>query len=148
MFKTHTCGELRAEHTGKTVQLAGWVHRRRDHGGVIFIDLRDRYGLTQIVINPSNVAADNFKISESLRSEFVVQVEGKVSERPEGMHNPKMLTGDIELMVEKLTVLNPAKTPPRPRRDPARTRRHLPLSVLAGTVRTRKNGFRAALSGD
>ena len=112
MFKTHTCGELRAEHTGKTVQLAGWVHRRRDHGGVIFIDLRDRYGLTQIVINPSNVAADNFKISESLRSEFVVQVEGKVSERPEGMHNPKMLTGDIELMVEKLTVLNPAKTPP------------------------------------
>ena len=112
MFKTHTCGELRAEHTGKTVQLAGWVHWRRDHGGVIFIDLRDRYGLTQIVINPSNVAADNFKISESLRSEFVVQVEGKVSERPEGMHNPKMLTGDIELMVEKLTVLNPAKTPP------------------------------------
>jgi len=112
MFKTHTCGELRAEHTGKTVQLAGWVHRRRDHGGVIFIDLRDRYGLTQIVINPTHVAAEQFKISESLRSEFVVQVEGKVSDRPEGMHNPKMPTGDIEVMVEKLTVLNPAKTPP------------------------------------
>ena len=112
MFKTHTCGELRAEHTGKTVQLAGWVLRRRDHGGVIFIDLRDRYGLTQIVINPGNVAADQFKVGESLRSEFVVQVEGKVSARPDGMHNPKMPTGDIELMVEKLTVLNPAKTPP------------------------------------
>ncbi len=92
--------------------LAGWVHRRRDHGGVIFIDLRDRFGLTQIVINPENVDPDSFKRGESLRSEFVVQVTGLVNARPEGMANPKMATGEIEVMVSKLEILNPAKTPP------------------------------------
>jgi aspartyl-tRNA synthetase len=112
MFKTHTCGELRAEDASKTVTLAGWVHRRRDHGGVIFIDLRDRYGLTQITINPSNVNADDFKRAESLRSEFVVQVTGKVENRPTGMTNPNLATGEIELMVTNVNVLNPAKTPP------------------------------------
>lgn len=112
MFKTHTCGELRAEDAGKTVTLAGWVHRRRDHGGVIFIDLRDRYGLTQITINPGNVTADDFKRAESLRSEFVVQVTGKVELRPTGMTNPNLATGEIELMVTNVNVLNPAKTPP------------------------------------
>jgi aspartyl-tRNA synthetase len=112
MFKTHTCGQLRKEHAGQTVTLAGWVHRRRDHGGVIFLDLRDRFGLTQIVINPTGVAQDAFKQAESLRSEFVVQVIGSVSIRPDGMQNAKMETGDIELMVTALTILNPAKTPP------------------------------------
>ncbi|BCX03575.1 MAG: aspartate--tRNA(Asp/Asn) ligase [Candidatus Roseilinea sp.] len=113
MFKTHTCGELRQEHVGQTVKLAGWVHRRRDHGGVIFIDLRDRFGLTQIVINPANVrSAEVFKLAESLRNEYVIQVEGQVTLRPEGMANPKMPTGAIEVMVSQLTLLNPAKTPP------------------------------------
>jgi aspartyl-tRNA synthetase len=112
MYKTHTCGELRAERVGQAVKLAGWVHRRRDHGGVIFIDLRDRFGLTQIVINPVNVSPDQFKLGESLRSEYVIQVEGKVAHRPEGMTNLKMATGEIEVMVSTLNVLNPAKTPP------------------------------------
>jgi aspartyl-tRNA synthetase len=112
MFKTKTCGELRETDAGQTVTLAGWVHRRRDHGGVIFIDLRDRFGLTQIVINPGNVSADVFAVAESLRNEYVAQVVGTVSPRPEGMHNPKMATGDIEVMVQQLTVLNAAKTPP------------------------------------
>jgi aspartyl-tRNA synthetase len=112
MFKTHTCGELRQSHVGQTITLAGWVHRRRDHGGVIFIDLRDRFGLTQIVINPSGVDAEAFKRGESLRNEFVVQVTGAVHARPAGMANPKMSTGDIEVMVSDLQILNPAKTPP------------------------------------
>jgi aspartyl-tRNA synthetase len=112
MYKTHTCGELRAQNIGQTVELAGWLHRRRDHGGVIFIDLRDRLGLTQIVINPANVSADQFKLGESLRSEYVIQIEGKVAHRPEGMTNPKMATGEIEVMVSRLNVLNPAKTTP------------------------------------
>jgi aspartyl-tRNA synthetase len=112
MFKTNTCGELRSEHVGQHTTLAGWVHRRRDHGGVIFIDLRDRFGLTQIVINPANVSPETFSAAESLRNEFVVQVKGEVSSRPEGMHNPKMATGDIEVMVKDLAILNPAKTPP------------------------------------
>jgi aspartyl-tRNA synthetase len=112
MYKTHTCGELRSEHVGQTVKLAGWVHRRRDHGGVIFIDLRDRFGLTQIVINPANVSADQFKLGESLRSEYVIQIEGVVTHRPAGMANPKMATGEVEVMVSRLVVLNSAKTPP------------------------------------
>jgi aspartyl-tRNA synthetase len=112
MFKTHTCGELRGSHAGQTVTLAGWVHRRRDHGGVIFIDLRDRFGLTQVVINPTHVAGDVFKLGESLRSEFVLQVTGNVEMRPAGMENPKMPTGSIEVMVNEMQILNPAKTPP------------------------------------
>ncbi len=112
MFKTHTCGELRKSQVGQTTTLAGWVHRRRDHGGVIFIDLRDRFGFTQIVINPENVDPESFKRGESLRSEFVVQITGLVNARPDGMANPKMATGEIEVMVSKLEILNPAKTPP------------------------------------
>ncbi|HQV68232.1 MAG TPA: aspartate--tRNA ligase [Thermoflexales bacterium] len=112
MFKTHTAGELRASDVGKQVTLAGWVHRRRDHGGVIFIDLRDRYGLTQVTINPQNVDADNFKRSETLRSEFVAQITGVVAHRPDGMTNPKMATGEVEVMASEIAILNPAKTPP------------------------------------
>ena len=112
MFKTHTCGELRHTHAGQTVQLAGWVHRRRDHGGVIFIDLRDRFGLTQVVINPTHTSADDFKRSEGIRNEFVLQIEGTVALRPEGMSNAKMASGMIEVMANKVSILNPAKTPP------------------------------------
>ncbi|MDW8394870.1 MAG: aspartate--tRNA ligase [Anaerolineae bacterium] len=111
-YKTHTCGELNLAHVGHTVTLAGWVHRRRDHGGVIFIDLRDRFGITQIVINPAYTTEDTFRLGESLRNEYVIQVVGQVCKRPEGMENPKLATGEIEVIVSKLEVLNPSKTPP------------------------------------
>ena len=116
MFKTHTCGELRATDENKVVTLAGWVHRRRDHGGVIFIDLRDRFGITQVVIRSDtpNIAPDLFKTAESLRSEYVAQVEGIVTVRPANMRNPRMTTGDIELAATRVVVLNPAKTTPFP----------------------------------
>ncbi|MCS7059696.1 MAG: aspartate--tRNA ligase [Anaerolineae bacterium] len=112
MFKTHRCGELRAEHAGQRVTLAGWVHRRRDHGGVIFIDLRDRWGIAQVVINPAHVTAEQFKLGESLRSEYVIQVKGVVQRRPAGMENPRMATGEVEVLADGLEILNPAKTPP------------------------------------
>jgi aspartyl-tRNA synthetase len=116
MFKTHTCGELRATDENKVVTLAGWVHRRRDHGGVIFIDLRDRFGITQVVIRSDtpDIAPDLFKTAESLRSEYVAQVEGIVMSRPANMRNPRMDTGDIELAATRVVVLNPAKTTPFP----------------------------------
>jgi aspartyl-tRNA synthetase len=114
MFKTHNCGELRATDEGKVVTLAGWVHRRRDHGGVIFIDLRDRFGLTQVVVRSDTpgIAADLLKTADSLRSEFVAQVEGIVQARPASMRNPRMATGDIEVAAIRIVVLNPAKTTP------------------------------------
>ena len=111
MYKTHTCGQLNAEHAGETVKLAGWVHRRRDHGGVTFIDLRDRFGLVQIVTN-LNTQPEAHKAMEPVRSEWVIQVEGVVNKRPEGMINPEMATGEIEVDVQSVKVLNPAKTPP------------------------------------
>jgi len=114
MYKTHTCGELRSSDDTKVVKLAGWVHRRRDHGGVIFIDLRDRFGIMQVVIRSGtpDAAHDLFKTAELLRSEFVVQIEGVVELRPTSMRNPKMTTGDIEVVATKIVVLNPAKTTP------------------------------------
>ena len=111
MYKTHTCGELRAAHTGQIVTLAGWVHRRRDHGGVTFIDLRDRFGLVQIVTNP-DVSPNGHEALIPVRSEWVIQVEGEVRLRPEGMINPNVDTGEIEVVVKDVTILNPAKTPP------------------------------------
>jgi len=111
MYKTHTCGQLNAEHAGETVKLAGWVHRRRDHGGVTFIDLRDRFGLVQIVTN-LDTQPEAHKAMEPVRSEWVIQVEGVVNKRPEGMINPEMPTGEIEVDVQAVKVLNPAKTPP------------------------------------
>jgi aspartyl-tRNA synthetase len=111
MYKTHTCGQLNAEHAGETVKLAGWVHRRRDHGGVAFIDLRDRFGLVQIVTN-LDTQPEAHKAMEPVRSEWVIQVEGVVNKRPEGMINPEMATGEIEVDVQVVKVLNPAKTPP------------------------------------
>jgi aspartyl-tRNA synthetase len=111
MYKTHTCGEIRSAHTGQTVTLAGWVHRRRDHGGVVFIDLRDRFGLIQVVFNLD--LPDEYKdIIPNIRFEWVLQVEGIVNMRPEGMINPKMETGAIEIIANKITVLNSAKPLP------------------------------------
>ncbi len=111
MYKTHTCGELRASHAGQTVTLAGWVHRRRDHGGVVFLDLRDRYGVTQVVFNPGLPQEVLDRLSE-VRFEWVLQISGVVQLRPEGMQNPKMATGEIEVVASQMTVLNPAKPLP------------------------------------
>jgi aspartyl-tRNA synthetase len=111
-LRTHTCGELRPEHAGKQVTLAGWVHRVRDHGGVFFVDVRDRYGLTQVVVHPDEAGPAVTDTARTLRHEFVVQVEGAVRSRPEGMVNPDMETGGIEVLAKELRVLNPAKTPP------------------------------------
>lgn len=111
MFRTHTCGELRSSNTGNEVTLCGWVHNRRDHGGIIFVDLRDRYGLTQIVFDPK-LSAEAHKLGESIRTEWVLQIKGKVRDRGEGLHNPNLETGDIEVEVHELEILNKAKTPP------------------------------------
>jgi aspartyl-tRNA synthetase len=113
MYKTHTCGELRPSHIGQQVALAGWIHRRRDHGGVTFIDLRDRWGLIQVVANPATSATAH-QAAIDARSEWVVQVEGVVRRRPQGMENPALATGEIEVEAQALRVLNPARTPPFP----------------------------------
>ena len=110
MLKTHTCGELTVENIGQQVTLAGWVNRRRDHGGLIFIDLRDRSGLTQVTINEDNITAH--EVANQVRNEFVLQVKGTVQARPAGFENPNLATGAIEVIVEEITILNPSKTPP------------------------------------
>jgi len=109
-MRTHYCGELNAKHINEEVTLCGWAHRRRDHGGVIFIDLRDRYGLAQIVIDPDTKEA--FKIAESVRNEFVLRVKCKVRARPEGTVNKNLPTGEVEMLASYLEVLNPSLTPP------------------------------------
>jgi aspartyl-tRNA synthetase len=111
MRRTHHCNSLTSQEIGQTVVLMGWVLRRRDHGGVIFIDLRDREGITQVVFNPE-INPDVHKKAHALRSEFVLGVRGRVEPRPEGMINPKLHTGEIEVLVDELKILNPAKTPP------------------------------------
>jgi len=111
-MRTHKCGELNKQHTDQAVQLCGWVHRRRDHGGVIFIDLRDREGLVQVVFDPD--APDTFAIAEHVRSEYVLRIEGVVRGRPEGTHNPNMRTGEIEVLATQIEVLNESETPPFP----------------------------------
>ena len=110
-FRTHTCGELRASDVGERVTLAGWVHRRRDHGHLAFFDLRDRYGITQVVTS-SDDAPDAHTAADPARNEWVVQVEGTVRERPEGTANDELATGRIEVAVDRFTVLNPSKVPP------------------------------------
>ena len=111
MYKIQTCGELRAYHAGQTVTLAGWVHRRRDHGGLTFIDLRDRFGIVQVVTNPEQSPLAHESLI-SARSEWVIQIVGEVRMRPEGMTNTEIDTGEIEVVVKKAKILNPAKTPP------------------------------------
>jgi aspartyl-tRNA synthetase len=109
-MRTHYCGELSATHLGQIVTLAGWVHRRRDHGGVIFIDLRDREGLAQVVCDPDR--ADAFSTADRARSEFVLKVTGKVRRRPQGTVNPNLKSGEIEVLAHEVEVLNPSLTPP------------------------------------
>jgi aspartyl-tRNA synthetase len=111
MLKTHSCGELRADHVDQEVALAGWVNRRRDHGGLVFIDLRDRSGLVQVVANP-DVDPEAHAAAQQARSEYVLQVTGIVRGRPEGLVNPDIPTGDVEVVAHDVKVLNPAKTPP------------------------------------
>ena len=109
-MRTHYCGQLNAGHVDQIVTLCGWNHRRRDHGGVIFIDLRDREGLAQVVCDPDR--ADMFKLAESVRNEFVLKITGKVRRRPAGTENPNMPSGAIEILCHALEILNPAVTPP------------------------------------
>ena len=111
MLKTHSCGQLNMSHTGQEVTLAGWVHRRRDHGGLIFMDLRDQEGLTQVVFNPTT-SPEAHRVASEARPEFVLQVEGLVQRRPQGTENSKIPTGQIEVMAHSVRVLNTSKTPP------------------------------------
>jgi aspartyl-tRNA synthetase len=111
LFKSHNCGELREKHAGQKVTLAGWVHRRRDHGGTVFIDLRDREGIVQVVFNPQ-VSQEAYQVAGSLRGEYVIQVTGEVASRPKGTENRKLATGDIEVIAKEAVILNPSKTPP------------------------------------
>ena len=111
MLKSHSCGELNGAYAGKTVTLAGWVDRRRDHGGLTFIDLRDRYGIVQVVYNPE-VSTGCHCIATDMRNEYVVQVTGEVALRPEGTVNSKLPTGEIEIIAQETAILNPALTPP------------------------------------
>ena len=110
-FRTHTCGELRPAQVGERVTLAGWVHRRRDHGQLTFFDLRDRYGITQVVTH-ADEQPDAHRAGAEARNEWVIQVEGTVRTRPEGTANPELGTGEIEVGVDQLEILNPSKVPP------------------------------------
>ena len=109
-MRTHYCGELNAGHLDREVTLVGWAHRRRDHGGVIFIDLRDREGRVQVVFDPDT--AETFATAERVRSEYVLQVSGRVRRRPEGTENPDLPTGEIEVLGKQLTIVNVSETPP------------------------------------
>src|SRR5215472_16366693 len=111
--RTHTCGELRASDAGKTVVLMGWVHRRRDHGGVIFVDLRDRDGMTQVVFH-EDVGPAVHSRAEQVRPEYVVAVEGQVAPRGPGAVNPNLATGMVELVASRIWILNESRTPPFP----------------------------------
>ena len=111
MLKTISCGDISTEHVGRTVTLAGWVHRRRDHGNLVFIDLRDREGIVQVVFNPED-APEAHKVAQTLRNEWVAQVVGTVTPRTEETRNPNLATGDVEVMAERTTILNESETPP------------------------------------
>ncbi len=108
-MRTHYCGQLNASLCDQIVTIAGWAHRRRDHGGVIFIDLRDRVGLAQVVCDPDR--PEMFAIAESVRHEFCLQITGKVRCRPEGTINPNLPSGEIEILCHEIEVLNASVTP-------------------------------------
>ena len=108
--RTHTCGELREEHVGRAVTLNGWVNTYRAYNDQIFVDLRDRYGLTQVVIEADH--PELFKLGQEIRNEWVLSVRGKVRERLPNKHNPKLATGDIEVVADELQILNRCPTPP------------------------------------
>src|ERR671919_1741651 len=109
-MRSHYCGELRPALIDRTVTLCGWAHRRRDHGGGIFIDLRDRDGLAQVVCDPDR--KDAFQIAERVRAEFVLRVTGKVRRRPAGTVNPDLPTGEVEVLAHEVEILNPSAPPP------------------------------------
>jgi aspartyl-tRNA synthetase len=109
-MRTHYCGEINQQHIDQSVSVSGWVNRRRDHGGVIFVDLRDKKGILQVVFDPDDKSM--FDLAESLRNEFVLRVEGRVRLRPEGTVNPEMPTGEVELLAQSLEILNASETPP------------------------------------
>ncbi|MDO6469434.1 aspartate--tRNA ligase [Neptunomonas phycophila] len=109
-MRSHYCGDLRKEHIGEEITLSGWVHRRRDHGGVIFLDVRDRQGIAQVVFDPDR--EESFALADSVRNEYVIEVKGLVRNRPEGTTNSDMLTGEIEVLGKELVILNKAETPP------------------------------------
>ncbi|MEN3930925.1 aspartate--tRNA ligase [Microvirga sp. W0021] len=110
-YRSHTCGDIRESHVGETVRLSGWCHRIRDHGGLLFIDLRDHYGMTQCVVDPDSAA---FKMAETVRSEWVVRFDGKVRKRPEGTENPELPTGMVEIFITDMEILGPAAELPMP----------------------------------
>src|SRR3982074_3930697 len=126
-YRSHTCGALRDSDIGQGVRLAGWVHRVRDHGGVLFIDLRDHYGLTQCVADPDSPA---FKAAEKLRAEWVGRIDGKVRRRPDGTENPDLPTGAVEVFISAIEVLGEAGELPLPgfraRDNPEGTRAQTP----------------------
>ncbi len=109
-MRTNYCGTINTHYLNQTVTLYGWVHRRRDHGGVIFIDLRDREGIVQVVCDPVN--ANTFQIAEKIRNEFVLKITGIVRSRPEGTVNLDLQTGEVEVLVDTMEILNPSLTPP------------------------------------
>jgi aspartyl-tRNA synthetase len=109
-MRTEYCGRVSRAQLGQTVTLSGWVHRRRDHGGVIFVDMRDREGLVQIVCDPDT--PETFAVADKLRNEFVLQVTGRVRERPAGTVNPNLVSGEIEILASDIEILNPSLTPP------------------------------------
>jgi len=111
LLKSHSCGELRKEHIRREVTLAGWVHRRRDHGGLVFIDLRDREGIAQVVFNPE-ISKAVHRVADGLRTEYVVKVTGEVTQRPPGTENRKLSTGEIEVIAHDIQILNTSNTPP------------------------------------
>jgi len=115
-YRTHTCGELNIHAVGQQVKLAGWVNRRRDHGGLVFLDIRDRYGITQVICDPER-SAEAHRVASELRSEYVVQVTGTVVPRLAGTENPHLSTGAIEVVAEYIVILNPARTTPFPISD-------------------------------
>ncbi len=111
-YRNHTCGSLRATDMGSEVNLAGWAANQRDHGDLIFVDLRDRFGVTQIAISRSELEEEAFKACEGIRAEFVLRVSGNVGKRKAGAENPDMPTGEIEVNARRVEILSPSKTPP------------------------------------
>ena len=114
-MRSHYCGEVTSKDLNSDISICGWVHRRRDHGGIIFLDIRDIKGICQVVVNPENKVA--FDTADNCRNEFVIKVTGKVLKRPDGTINANMITGEIELEAENITLLNKAVTPAFPLDD-------------------------------
>jgi aspartyl-tRNA synthetase len=126
MKRTMMCGEVRAEHIGQTIVLQGWVHTVRDHGGLIFVDLRDRAGLVQVVVNPTS-APQAFEVASGLHDEYVVEIHGTVERRPAGSENPRIATGDTEVHADEVVVLNPCLPLPFPVAEEAQVDERLRL---------------------